>query len=1532
MKAEEKEGDGKSRLENIKNEGSKINPPLRRPKRNIMQKNFEYNNGLLWREEKDLKRALYASLQENKKNGNAETNSASSVTCKRIKKLRNRHLRDDSANCSPKRTKVHAQRKFAQGSNPNSPAPTPVKFRNNSSCAHDLLPSQRPKTEDFLTFLCLRGTSVLPPALDFFNIATKSDLICDSRCHSPITFDVSEKQKSCFRHNTHQKSSNKNGKLHKTSRNGIKLKDVENVVHHVEKVLDLKTEKLKDHGSDAKKYADFHSMSESSPEKEVCSVQALKQKYKQQRLVKQQKALAKAKKMLDANLGSKKDKNKSKKDSKLDDDDQKIHKEQKDSKKKNLTSEMSDSECSSLLLARKSDSKRPVTRNSNMMTRSAKEEMDRAAFEASKRASEDNAGKREKRKNSSKVVELRRSLRESRPRRHFIGLSDFSSGDDEPLLKKAKSSRASTPSGASDDSWSVGPNKKRSTTSKKAEGKGKARCLRSRKKDKKNTSVRKTVEEEEEKPIERTATGRPSRKTKEAATVYLELLGKKLMSHDLFDDEDEEEDDDDDDEDDVVIEKMRKSKPKNKNVKEKNIKVEKKSIPPPKRSTRGRRVQREIEWKETSTSESDLSSSSSDSDSSSDYKYRKPVQISLRKKEKTEVKKKKVQVPKSQVKKEVIASTKQNANSVRKATKLIKPSPVAKTTKTTVNENIRYEIPLGLDDHCNYTKKPPIFMCKPVDAKNIKESKRKTVNDKRKILPIKQEDQDKGGSRSIADSSDSISEILNDSCSEMPELDDGSVHIGESTSIAVKDNITSNSVAIQVNLVDDMSDFEDEMIDFNGSEFGSESSLSLERILTPSYFSEGFTGSPRGRLDLLLCPSNQTTDSPKTAKSTRSSDGSLPNKCPSPNVVVPTMPKSKAKAPASKQETIKAEAVQVKRRGRPPGSTKNAKTEPVQPKQVINTPAVDETEVPLLEAPTFTPTEEEFQDPIEYFEKIRAEGEKYGICRIIPPAPFKPECKINDDMRFSAHNQYIHKMFHRNGPNVLTMASIRRHLESQGGNLDQVPLIGGMELDLPKLYQTVEKHGGIKEVIEKKKWQKIADAMKIPKSAQDRITKLYDAYCKYLLSYSMLTKDERQKLEHQVHLERQRKKNKGHSDIDDCVTKGRSMSLSCFYRIARNTMSMWFKQEPQPEEVENEYWKLVTEKQDHTCVHAGNIDSSVYGYGFTSNKNSTFSRHPWNLKVLTNNSGTVLRSMGPIMGVTIPTLHVGMLFTTGCWYRDPHCLPWIEYLHAGASKIWYGVPASQSLEFRNAMKKVVPEYVTNNPIWLASDTAMVPPSQLIANGASLCRVKQDSGQFVLVFPRAFTSTICCGYTVSESVYFAHREWLENAEDAFNEIRASCEPPVFSLERLLFCIALDNRSQLEVLQVIQPVMEQIRQNELTLRKTLHDLGLKTSEHLPNSDARDVKRRRTRSPEEEEEYECDVCRANCYVSMVVNADEDIVYCLKHAIEHFQKKKRDLKYFKLLYSYDQVELKELVEKLDDKLGTHSQKKSNKKSPKKK
>lgn len=84
--------------------------------------------------------------------------------------------------CIHFRTKVHAQRKFAQGSNVNSPVITPIKELESEIPKIDvlpepveLLPIKRPNTEDFLTFLCFRGTPILPPTLNFFNTASIVD-------------------------------------------------------------------------------------------------------------------------------------------------------------------------------------------------------------------------------------------------------------------------------------------------------------------------------------------------------------------------------------------------------------------------------------------------------------------------------------------------------------------------------------------------------------------------------------------------------------------------------------------------------------------------------------------------------------------------------------------------------------------------------------------------------------------------------------------------------------------------------------------------------------------------------------------------------------------------------------------------------------------------------------------------------------------------------------------------------------------------------------------------------------------------------------------------------------------------------------------------------------------------------------------------------------------------------------------------------------------------------------------------------------
>ncbi|KAG7189604.1 hypothetical protein KM043_017288 [Ampulex compressa] len=656
------------------------------------------------------------------------------------------------------------------------------------------------------------------------------------------------------------------------------------------------------------------------------------------------------------------------------------------------------------------------------------------------------------------------------------------------------------------------------------------------------------------------------------------------------------------------------------------------------------------------------------------------------------------------------------------------------------------------------------------------------------------------------------------------------------------------------------------------------------------------------------------------------------------------------KSPKTSRER-KASIDSTKNIRRCQGKSKQKVAEICSPSNSVTFPSAKSTndEACLVEAPTFHPSEKDFQDPLEYIDKIRPIAEKFGICRVVPPPNFKPECKVSDDMRFTAYNQYVHRMLHRWGPNVKEMMAIKKYLATQSITLTHPPWIGGMEVDLPHLYQTVQSLGGLKEVIEKKKWQKVADGMKIPKSAQDRVTKLDDIYCKYLLPYDTLSPEERGKLFDEVEAQWLKKESKAlqrqnapsndneddeeddsSDEIEECIVKGRNMPLNAFYRIARNTQRMWFGENQRSgneiegasaDEVETAFWKHVAERKRHVCVHAASIDSSGRGFGFSVAKNSPFARHPWNLKVLTNNAGSVLRALGPLMGVTVPTLHVGMLFSACCWYRDPHGLPWIEYLHTGAKKIWYGIPDEHNNNFREALSKMVPRYCKNKTIWLPSDTAMVPPELLVSNGVSLCQTVQEPGQFIIVFPKAFTSSICTGYVVSESVYFAQPSWLETAEQVFKDIQDSCEPSIFSFERLLFNIINDSRSHIEVLKQILPSVMKIREREINYRNQLSDVGLSNTERLPLPDS--GKRKKGKKVKEDDgDFECETCRANLFVSLVNNSQDDSVYCLPHALQLFTRKKQVLKQCTLMYTYNEEELEDLIQKLEDRIEAKSKK----------
>ncbi|XP_055988242.1 protein Jumonji isoform X1 [Sorex fumeus] len=644
---------------------------------------------------------------------------------------------------------------------------------------------------------------------------------------------------------------------------------------------------------------------------------------------------------------------------------------------------------------------------------------------------------------------------------------------------------------------------------------------------------------------------------------------------------------------------------------------------------------------------------------------------------------------------------------------------------------------------------------------------------------------------------------------------------------------------------------------------------------------------------------------------------------------------------------------------------------------------------PMAEIPVLRPSAKEFHDPLVYIESVRAQVEKFGMCRVIPPPDWRPECKLNDEMRFVTQIQHIHKLGRRWGPNVQRLACIKKHLRSQGITMDELPLIGGCELDLACFFRLINEMGGMQQVTDLKKWNKLADMLRIPRTAQDRLAKLQEAYCQYLLSYDSLSPEEHRRLEKEVLLEKEslerrkgpleghtehdphqfhplprfepknglihgvaprngfRSKPKGAgqappktgrrrlfaqekevvkeeeedkgvlSDFHKCIYKGRSVSLTTFYRTARNIMNMCFSKEPAPAEIEQEYWRLVEEKDCHVAVHCGKVDTNTHGSGFPVGKSEPFSRHGWNLTVLPNNTGSILRHLGAVPGVTIPWLNIGMVFSTSCWSRDQNHLPYIDYLHTGADCIWYCIPAEEENKLEDVVHTLLQANGTPGLQMLESNV-MISPEVLCKEGIKVHRTVQQSGQFVVCFPGSFVSKVCCGYSVSETVHFATTQWTSMGFETAKEMKRRHIAKPFSMEKLLYQIAQAEAKKENgpTLSTISALLDELRDTELRQRRQLFEAGLHSSARYGSHDGSGAGADGKKKPRkwlqlETSERRCQVCQHLCYLSMVVQENENVVFCLECALRHVEKQK-SCRGLKLMYRYDEEQIISLVNQI--------------------
>ncbi|XP_012086902.1 lysine-specific demethylase 5B isoform X2 [Jatropha curcas] len=167
-------------------------------------------------------------------------------------------------------------------------------------------------------------------------------------------------------------------------------------------------------------------------------------------------------------------------------------------------------------------------------------------------------------------------------------------------------------------------------------------------------------------------------------------------------------------------------------------------------------------------------------------------------------------------------------------------------------------------------------------------------------------------------------------------------------------------------------------------------------------------------------------------------------------------------------------------------------------------------------APVYYPSEEEFKDPLEYIYKIRAEAEKYGICKIVPPKSWSPPFALNlDGFNFPTKTQAIHQLQARPAScdSKTFELEYKRFLEDHcGKKLKKRVIFEGEELDLCKLFNAVKRFGGYDKVVKEKKWGEVSkfvrSGKKISECAKHVLCQLYFEHLyDYEKYYNRLNKD-----------------------------------------------------------------------------------------------------------------------------------------------------------------------------------------------------------------------------------------------------------------------------------------------------------------------------------------------------------------------------------------------------------------------------------------
>lgn len=521
----------------------------------------------------------------------------------------------------------------------------------------------------------------------------------------------------------------------------------------------------------------------------------------------------------------------------------------------------------------------------------------------------------------------------------------------------------------------------------------------------------------------------------------------------------------------------------------------------------------------------------------------------------------------------------------------------------------------------------------------------------------------------------------------------------------------------------------------------------------------------------------------------------------------------------------------------------------------------------LGDAPVFYPTEEEFEDTLTYMASIRTKAEAYGICRIVPPASWKPPCRLKEEIiwensKFATRIQRIDKLQNRDSMRRVWEANIHKKKKRRRCLKPGVDLGNG---------SVANRTAGEAAIF---------DAERFGFEPGPEFT--LDAFQKYADDFKAQYFSQ----------------NEGHC-------------------------------EPSLENIEGEYWRMVEKPTEEIEVlYGADLETGVFGSGFpkhdhqVGSSDTMYVNAGWNLNNFPRLQGSVLTyESSDISGVLVPWLYIGMCFSSFCWHVEDHHLYSLNYMHLGAPKMWYGVPGADALKLEAAMRKHLPDLFEEQPDLLHKLVTQLSPSILKSEGVPVYRCVQSPGEFVLTFPRAYHAGFNCGFNCAEAVNVAPVDWLPHGQNAIELYREQGRKTSISHDKLLLGAARDAvKAHWELNLLRKNTSNNLRWKDVCGKDGILSKALKNRvemervrrEFLCNSSQA---RKMESTFDATNERECSVCFFDLHLSAAGchNCSPEKYACLNHA-KQLCTCSWAAKYF--LFRYDINELNVLVDALEGKL----------------